>query len=77
MDSGGVQPAYRRQGIAQQMMDLQHSKVKSMGFRCIRTYTENKHKEMLILNIKFGFEVIGVFKSDHDDKQKIMLEKSL
>lgn len=74
---GGVHPDYRGKGLAKQLMEKQHSLVPSFGHSCIRTYTENKYKEMLILNLKSGFNVIGVYKSDHDDKQTIMLEKML
>jgi ribosomal protein S18 acetylase RimI-like enzyme len=74
---GGVHPDYRGQGLAKKLMEKQHSLIPQFGHTCVRTYTENKYKEMLILNLKSGFEVIGVYKSDHDDKQTIMLEKML
>lgn len=40
-------------------------------------YTENQYRSMLLLNIKEGFDVIGVNKTDHDEKQTVMLEKHL
>mgnify|MGYP005698386127 CR=1 FL=1 len=72
---GGVHPEFRSLGIAKKLMETQHHLIPRLGHKCVRTYTENKYKEMLILNIKSGFDIIGVYKSDHDDKQTIMLEK--
>jgi ribosomal protein S18 acetylase RimI-like enzyme len=74
---GGVLPEYRGQGIARALIQKQHSLIPQMGHRCVRTFTENKYRAMLILNLKSGFDVIGVYKSDHDEKQTIMLEKML
>lgn len=74
---GGVLPEYRGQGLAKALMKAQHDWLKEQGYKTVRTYTENKYRSMLILNIKQGFDVIGVYKSDHDEKQTIMLEKLL
>lgn len=74
---GGVLPEYRGKGIAKALIKKQHALIPALGHKCVRTFTENKYREMLILNIKSGFDVIGVYKSDHDEKQTIMLEKML
>ena len=74
---GGVVPGNRGKGIARQLMEKQHELIPEMGHKCVRTFTENKYKDMLILNLRHGFDVIGVYKSDHDEKQTIMLEKLL
>ncbi|MCB0419705.1 MAG: GNAT family N-acetyltransferase [Bdellovibrionales bacterium] len=74
---GGVHPEYRGKGLAKRLMEVQHSLIPNFGHSCVRTYTENKYKEMLVLNLKSGFDIIGVYKSDHDEKQTIMLEKML
>ncbi len=74
---GGVLPEYRNNKIARKLMDKQHQQAFKLGYQRIRTFTENRYKAMLILNLKCGFDVIGVYKSDHDEKQTIMLEKIL
>lgn len=74
---GGVLPEARGNGVAKALMKAQHDWLKEQGYGTVRTYTENKFRSMLVLNIKQGFDVIGVYKSDHDEKQTIMLEKIL
>lgn len=74
---GGVLPSYRGKGIARKLMDLQHEKVKELGYQVVRTHTENQFRGMLIFNLKYGFDITGVYKSLHRDVQSIMLEKSL
>ncbi len=74
---GGVAPQYRRLGIARKLLDEQHRVVKSMGFAYVRTSTKNKYREMLLLNIKAGFDVVGVQKKLKEAEQSIVLEKAL
>ena len=57
---GGVVPSHRRLGIATRLMEIQHSTAKAMSYKFVRTSTRNKYREMLLLNIKFGFDVTGV-----------------
>ena len=74
---GGVVPSYRRLGIATKLMEIQHSIVKAMGYKFVRTSNRNKFREMLLLNIKFGFDVTGVQKKLRDNVISIVLEKEL
>ncbi len=46
------------------------------GYRKIQTKSQNRFKEMLTLNLKFGFEIIGTHLSD-EGGFKIILERSL
>ena len=75
--NGGVLPAYRRQGIAQQLMKRQHEIAKAKGYKFIRTQTKNKYRDMLILNIRSGFDVTGVYKKLREKHHGIILEKEL
>ena len=72
---GGVHTAYRGQGIAKELMALQHDMVKAWGFQKVRTISRNVRREMLLLNIKTGFDVVETFVSNKG-KHKIVLEKA-
>lgn len=74
---GGTHPDFRNKGIAQMLMNKQHEIVKEKGYVFISTQTKNEFKEMLILNIKSGFEIIGVRQSLNSHKPAILLEKKL
>lgn len=74
---GGVSPQYRRNGIASKLMLEQHRVAKEQGFKFVQTKTKNKYREMLVLNIKHGFDVTGVYKKLKEEKHGIILEKQL
>ncbi|WP_258110091.1 GNAT family N-acetyltransferase [Alicyclobacillus sp. SP_1] len=71
---GGVYPEYRGQGIASELMLRQHEWCKSQGYTAIRTQTKNKWRDMLILNLRHGFDVVGTY-TDEKGEPKIILEK--
>jgi predicted GNAT superfamily acetyltransferase len=73
---GGVDERYRGKGIAAQLMTLQHDWCKRQGFKKIRTKTMNKWRNMLILNIKAGFDIVETYRDEHNIL-KIVLEKTL
>jgi GNAT superfamily N-acetyltransferase len=73
---GGVRNGFRRQGIAQELMQRQHEWCKRKGLNLIRTNTQNRWKEMLILNIRNGFDIVGTF-TDEKGMTRILLEKKL
>ena len=75
--SGGVLPIHRKRGLARLLMAQQHQVAKNMGYSSVRTHTKNKYREMLILNIKAGFDVTGIYKSLQEAQQGIILEKML
>lgn len=74
---GRVAYNYRRLGIATKLMETQHFMAKSMGYKYVRTSTKNKYREMLLLNIKFGFDVTGTQQKLRDNVISIVLEKEL
>ena len=73
---GGVHPAFQRRGIAKVLMEHQHTLVKELGYKLIRTYSRNEKMAMLLLNLQSGFHIISTF---IDDKgwHKIVLEKTI
>lgn len=72
---GGVHPEYRKQGIASEMMRLQHEWCKGHGYNTIRTHTRNKWRDMLILNIRNGFDIVGTV--TENGLPKIIMEKTI
>ena len=73
---GGVDPNYRKHGIASMLMEKQHQYLKENGYKVVQTKTMNKWRNMLILNIKNGFDVIDTY-TDKKGLHKIIFEKNL
>ncbi len=73
---GGVHPDYREKGIGEELLIRQHGWCRKNGYMTIRTHTKNKWRNMLIMNLKNGFDVIGTF-TDEKGEPKIILEKRL
>lgn len=73
---GAVEPAYRQHRIASKLMEEQHGYLLTRGYEVVQTKTMNKWRGMLILNIKYGFDVIETY-TDENGLHKIILEKSL
>jgi GNAT superfamily N-acetyltransferase len=59
-ENGGVDPAYRRQGIGRALVREQHRLAKALGFSRIRTKTALDLKAMIILNLQEGFDIVGL-----------------
>ena len=74
---GGVSPEYRGLGVAGELMRAQHEWCREKGYRKITTKTRNRFREMLVLNLKNGFEVTGTHASSDDGGLMIVLEKDL
>jgi predicted GNAT superfamily acetyltransferase len=73
---GGVNDAFREFGVGSKLMESQHHYLKVNGYKIVQTKTMNKWRNMLILNIKKGFDVVGTEK-DKNGEIKIILEKEL
>lgn len=73
---GGVVPEYRGIGIAADLMTKQHEWCREKGYQQIQTTTQNRFREMLLLNIRFGFDVVGITDSD-EQGSKIILQKKI
>lgn len=73
---GGVYESYRGKGVASQFMRQQHAWCQEQGYKVIRTQTKNKWRDMLILNLRHGFDVVGTY-TDEQGESKIILEKRL
>lgn len=74
----GVHPEYRRQGIATALLHTLQSWVADKGYTTLRTESSNLWRAMLILNIRFGFRVVGTcLQGVPGDEPKIIFEKEL
>jgi GNAT superfamily N-acetyltransferase len=73
---GGVNPEFRGLGIAQELMAQQHDWCKRQGYRQVQTKTQNNFKEMLMLDLQNGFDIIGTHLSE-TGATKIVLSKKL
>lgn len=71
---GGVRADFRGHGIASELMRRQHDWCQQNGFRAVRTHTRNQWRDMLILNLRHGFDIIGTFLNE-EGTVNIMLEK--
>ncbi|MFA6238715.1 MAG: GNAT family N-acetyltransferase [Bacteriovorax sp.] len=74
--TGGVLRGARRQGIAQRLMEMQHTWCKERGYKRIETRTRNKFPEMIALNVKFKFHIVGTI-TETDGTAKIILRKEI
>jgi predicted GNAT superfamily acetyltransferase len=72
---GGVSPDFRGKGLAGELMRRQHEWCKECGYSAIRTHTYNQWRDMLILNLKHDFQIIGTKPGKHG--LTIVLEKAL
>ncbi|GKW46446.1 GNAT family N-acetyltransferase [Planococcus sp. NCCP-2050] len=73
---GGVDSRWRGKGIASELMDRQHHYARASSYKTIETRTKNKWRNMLLLNIKNGFDIVGIY-ATADRDVKIILEKKL
>jgi GNAT superfamily N-acetyltransferase len=73
---GGVLPEHRGQGIAGVLMQMQHDWAAMRGYRFVQTKTMNRWRNMLILNIQHGFDIIGTQVNEAGEVE-IILEKAL
>ena len=58
---GGVDPEFRKQGIAKEMMRSQHNWLLSSRFQLLETHVEQDNEAMVRLNINNGLSVTGLF----------------
>lgn len=73
---GGVIKAYRRHGIATELMRRQHERACRLGYKRIITQSGNKWRDMIILNLANGFEIVGTCMDQNGDL-KIIMAKNL
>jgi len=73
---GGVHPGARGQGVARRLMTAQHDWLASQGYTHVTTETYNRYREMLLLNITSGFDIVGTL-TTLKGETKIVLRRDL
>lgn len=73
---GGVHPEHRGQGLGRGLMQRQHERLSALGFEKVRTVTMNRWRSMLIMNLRFGFDIVGTYQDDAG-RVRIILERRL
>lgn len=74
---GGVDPAFRKQGIAKALANNQEAWAREEGYQCIKFKTLNRHKAMLIFALGHGFEIYNIKPKDELKDYRIELIKNL
>ena len=72
---GGVHPSSRRQGIASQLMELQHRFLGEQGFEVIETAADEGNTSMSQANLKHGFAICGLRNEPH--RVQVLFSKRL
>ena len=73
---GGIDLKYRQQGIATQLAKMQEHISKEKGYLKLRTKSMNRFKPMMSLNLKNGFDIVGVY-TNEIGQTKIIFEKRI
>ncbi|EPR9079846.1 GNAT family N-acetyltransferase [Cronobacter dublinensis] len=74
---GGVAPAYRRDGVAQRLLEAQERWAQEHGYARLRVKTRNQFRAMLMLLIRNGYQIIELEKKGEAADYRLLLEKSL
>jgi ribosomal protein S18 acetylase RimI-like enzyme len=72
---GGVRQDYRRQGIASELMRLQHIWLCEQGFQVIETSANEENITMAAANLRHGFVACGIRREPH--RVQVLFNKSL
>lgn len=74
---GGVLPAFRRRGIAQQLADAQEDWAKQQNYPYIYFKTRNEHKAMLMFALQNGFDIVDCYLKSSVQQYRIVLRKKI
>ena len=71
---GGVLPKYRKQGVAQKLLDYQECWVTDQGFRKLSVKSMNRYPSMLRFLIKNDYQIVSV-KHYGTENERIYFQK--
>lgn len=75
--STGVASSFRKRGVGTKLLNELDKVARELGYSCLRTHTKNKYRDMLVLNIKSGWQVSGTYKLLQESQLGIILEKNV
>ena len=73
----GVLPAYRRQGIASQLMEAVHEWAHVHEYDAIRFECHNQHRPMLHLGIALEYDILGIRWDPDRGANLVLFQKTL
>jgi GNAT superfamily N-acetyltransferase len=73
----GVLPAARRCAVASQLMEALHQWARDQGYRNVRFECYSRHRPMLHLAIKAGYDIVGIRWDPDGHDNLIIFEMSL
>lgn len=76
-NEGALGGAWRGMGIARALMAHQHQWAAEEGYRTISTQTFHRFFGMLVLNLRVGFQVVGLTHTGTAGGPKLHLRKRL
>ncbi|AGA78658.1 GNAT family N-acetyltransferase [Echinicola vietnamensis] len=74
---GGVLPAFRRNGIAGILAEVQTDWAKKSGYQKLVFKTRNIHSDMIRFGLKRGFMITELIKRDKPEDHRIIMEKKI
>lgn len=74
---GGVHPEFRKQGIAKRLIRRQHQWCKEKDYEKVATSSRNSFREMMILNLQEGFDIVDTHLDSQKNEVVVIFEKSL
>jgi GNAT superfamily N-acetyltransferase len=73
----GVVPAFRRQGIASQLMDAVHEWARTNDYDALRFECHNQHRQMLHLGIALEYDIVGIRWDPDRGANLLLFQKAL
>lgn len=73
----GVLPAFRRQGIASQLMEAVHDWANANDYEAIRMECHNQHRPMLHLAIALEYDILGIRWDPDRGANLVLFQKTL
>lgn len=71
---GSVEPLWQKGGIGKRLAMAMISECRELGYECIETKSTSQWPDMVALNLKLGFEVVG-FESAEGSPTKLVFRK--
>ncbi|QHA87083.1 GNAT family N-acetyltransferase [Serratia rhizosphaerae] len=72
---GGVLPAFRRRGVAGQLLEEQERWARTQGFSRLTVKTRNQFRGMLMLLVSRHYQIIALEKKGEVADYRLLLEK--